>query len=130
MKSSIKLLVLTSAIAIWPWPVLAQPGAIPQRDQARLQQQADDDGGGQPIFGRQLMTSEEIAAHRTRMREATSAEERARIRAEHHAQMVERARERGITLPGEPPQHGMGAGRGPDQRPDDRPRKGSGPGGG
>lgn len=56
------------------------------------------------IYGSQLMTEEEREHYRQRMRAATSEEERQKIRSEHHAQMVERARERGVTLPDEPPQ--------------------------
>lgn len=88
-----------------------------QQQQMQMQMQADDDGTGMPMFGRQLMTPEEMAAHRARMRTATTAEERARIRAEHHQQMLERARERGVTLPEEPPMRGPGAGPGPKRQP-------------
>jgi len=78
----------------------------------------------QPIYGRELMTGEEIARHRERMRAAGSAEERARIRTEHHAKMRRRAAERGIELPEAPP-----AGRGPGSG-QGRHRGGKGPGGG
>lgn len=68
------------------------------------------------IYGSQLMTQQERNEHRAKMREAKTAEERERIRAEHHKQMQERARERGITLPDEPPampsHRGMGSGGG------------------
>lgn len=92
-------------------------GMQQQQQQQQMQTQADDDGTGMPMFGRQLMTPEEMAAHRARMRAATTAEERARIRAEHHQQMLERARERGVTLPEEPPMRGPGAGPGPKRQP-------------
>lgn len=130
MRTPIKPLLLASAIAALPWASSAQPGAGPQRDPERIHQPADGDASGQAVYGRQLMTPEELAAHRARMRAATSTEERARIREEHHARMLERARERGVTLPDEPPAHGMGAGRGPGPGSDDRPRMGGGPGGG
>lgn len=102
-------------------PLLAQAQAgggpgMQQRDQQRMHAPADDDGTGAPIFGRQLMTAEEMAEHRARMRAAPTAEERARIRAEHHQKMLEQARERGITLPEEPPMGGPGAGPGPGMR--------------
>lgn len=61
------------------------------------------------IYGYQLMTRQERNEYRTRMRNAKTAEERERIRAEHHEQMQARAEERGVTLPDMPP-----AGRGPD----------------
>lgn len=60
------------------------------------------------IYGHQLMTLQERNEFRARMRAAKTVEERERIRAEHHEQMVVRAKERGITLPEVPP-----AGRGP-----------------
>jgi hypothetical protein len=62
----------------------------------------------EPIFGSQLMTQQERNEYRGRMRAAKTDEERAAIRAEHHQQMVERAKERGQNLPPEPPaQRGM-----------------------
>ena len=73
-----------------------------------------------PIYGSQMMTTQEREAYRERMRSAKTAQERERIRQEHHEQMVLRARERGITLPDQPPMRGGGMGPGP----------GRGPGGG
>ena len=49
---------------------------------------------------------------RTRMRNATTEEERARIRAEEHALIRERAAAQGITLPETPPAQGQGLGLG------------------
>jgi hypothetical protein len=46
------------------------------------------------------------------MRAARTAEERERIRAEHHERMKVHAKERGVTLPDAPPPHGMGPGGG------------------
>lgn len=69
-----------------------------------------------PVFGAQIMTEQERAEHRERMRAAGTPEEREQVRLEHHKQMVERARERGVTLPEEPPMRGgmgPGGGRGP-----------------
>ena len=59
-----------------------------------------------------MMTPEERAAYQARMRAATTQEEREKIRAEHHAEMQKRAAEQGVTLPDEPPEHGMGMGQG------------------
>ena len=73
------------------------------QDQSRAQQQIRD----RDIYGYQMMTSQERNEYRNRMRTANTAEERERIRAEHHAQMLARAKERGVTLPQEPPE-GMG----------------------
>ena len=70
----------------------------------------------QPIYGSQLMTEPERSEYRARLRTATSEEERQQIRLEHHAEMQERARERGVELPDEPPAMGMGGQRmGPRQ---------------
>lgn len=55
------------------------------------------------IYGSQLMTQQERAEHRSKMRSAKTAEERQLIRAEHHERMKERAKQRGVTLPDEPP---------------------------
>ena len=77
------------------------------------------------IYGSQLMTPRERLEYRNRMRDATSQAERERIRAEHHQEMQERARQRGVALPDMPPavgQSGMGTGMGPGM--------GSGMGGG
>jgi hypothetical protein len=68
-----------------------------------------------PIYGSQLMTQQERTAYRSQMRQAKTAEERERLRLEHHRQMQARAQERGVTLPNEPPpapRHGMGMGPG------------------
>lgn len=61
--------------------------------------------------GWQLMTPEERAAHCTAMRAAKTPEERAQLRAAHHAQMVARAEQRGVPMPPQPPM-GMGPGAG------------------
>ncbi|MDQ1362483.1 MAG: hypothetical protein QG652_343 [Pseudomonadota bacterium] len=91
------------------------------RDQTRIQDQTQAQTQDQEqIFGRQLMTAEEMVQYRNRMRAAKTAEEREQIRNEHHEQMKVRAKERGVTLPDEPPARGMGPG----------PGAGMGPGGG
>lgn len=65
-----------------------------------------------PIFGRDLMTAEERAEHRERMRTATTDAERNAIRAEQHEQMKKRAEELGVSIPDEPPPRGRGMGQG------------------
>jgi hypothetical protein len=75
-----------------------------------------------PIYGSQLMTQQERAQYRERMRSLRTAQERERFRLEHHERMQERARARGIMLPVEPPARG-GRGMGPGGQ-------GMGPGGG
>ena len=58
------------------------------------------------------MTSQERTEYSARMRAAKTEQERTRIRAEHHEQMQVRAKDRGVTLPAEPPARGKGAGPG------------------
>jgi hypothetical protein len=67
----------------------------------------------QLIYGSELMTDAERIEYRNRMRAATTAEARERIRLEHHERMKARAAERGVTLPESPPDRGMGRGMGP-----------------
>lgn len=88
----------------------ALPAPAGAQEQAQTQAQ-------ETIFGSQLMTAEERAAYRQRILAAKTEEERERIRSEHHARMLERAKEQGVTLPEEPPaggmHRGMGGGMGP-----------------
>jgi len=69
------------------------------------------------IYGSQLMTRQERVEFRAKMRAAKTAEEREQIRMQHHEQMKERAKAKGINLPDEPPamggHMGTGAGMGP-----------------
>jgi hypothetical protein len=63
------------------------------------------------------MTPQERAEFRVKMRGAKTQQERDQIRAEHHTEMQARAKEKGVTLPDEPPGRGprMGRGMGPGQ---------------
>jgi len=88
-------------------------------DQTR--EQTRDQVRDQDIYGHSLMSVQERNEYRNKMRAAKTAQERERIRAEHHEQMKVRAKERGVTLPDQPP-----AGRGPGMG----PGNGMGPGGG
>lgn len=63
---------------------------------------------GQRGYGHELMTDEERAEHRERMRSMDSQEEREQYRREHHEKMKQRAREQGVELPDEPPERGPG----------------------
>lgn len=81
-----------------------------ERSQERL---ASETQGKEQIYGSQLMTEQERAEHRDKLRAAKTAEERERIRNEHHEQMNVRAQERGVTLPDDPPLRGGGMGPGP-----------------
>lgn len=124
MKS--RLLTLVAGALLASGAAFAQQGELPPiPDNA-------------PIFGSQLMTTQERGEHQVRMRTAQTLEEREQIRAEHHKIMVERARERGVTLPAEPPARsgmagrggGMGSGAGMGPGSDMGQQRGMGPGGG
>ena len=65
------------------------------------------------VYGSQLMTPQERTEYQAKMRAAKTNEEREQIRAQHHEEMQERAKQRGMTLPDEPPARGMGGGMGP-----------------
>lgn len=67
------------------------------------------------------MTPAERQQHREKLRSMKTEQEREAYRREHHKQMQDRAREKGVKLPDMPPErgHGMGPGGG-----------GMGPGGG
>jgi hypothetical protein len=102
---------------------VALPAVAADPAPAQKPAQARDQIRDQDIYGYGLMTPQERNDYRARMRAARTVEERERIRKEHHEQMKVRARERGVTLPDEPP-----AGRGPGTGPG--PGGGKGPGGG
>lgn len=61
----------------------------------------------QSVYGWQLMTPQELAAHRTAMRNLPPAE-RTAYRARHHEQMTQRAEARGLVLPEQPLVAGAG----------------------
>jgi hypothetical protein len=65
-------------------------------------------------MGRQLMTEEEWKEHQAKMRGMT-AEERTRYREEWHKKMMERAKEKGVTIP-DTPGPGPGGPKGPGPR--------------
>ena len=58
----------------------------------------------EPVYGSQLMTQEERLAHQAQMRNASSAEERERIRQQHHEKMRLRAKEKGVPFSDQPPE--------------------------
>lgn len=64
------------------------------------------------VYGSQLMTRQERIEYRAKMRAAKTTEEREQIRKDHHERMKVRAKERGVTLPDEPPARGGGMGGG------------------
>lgn len=110
--SVLLVIVMTGTLLISDVHVLAA-------DQDRVQQQVQTN---EQIYGSQLMTTQERAEYRASMRNATTVEERERIRNEHHERMRERAEEQGYSLPDQPRDRGMSWGTGSGG--------GMGPGGG
>jgi hypothetical protein len=88
-----------------------------------LPSSAETPAADKPVCGRDLMTPEELAAHREKMRSFATREERAAYRAEHHAKMVERAKQRGVELPPQGCPKGPGAGGGGAGGPGPGPRR-------
>ena len=69
------------------------------------------------VCGRALMTPEEVSEQRAKMWNAKTEEERQALRAAHHADMLERAKQKGVKLnPAGCPRGGMGRG-GPPKAP-------------
>lgn len=100
------LSVVAGVVALLPALCMAA-GQERTQVQTQIQQQEQEQ-----IYGSQLMTQEEMAEHRARMRSLKTNEERQTYRLEHHQKMQERAKAQGITLPDEPPAMGGGMGMG------------------
>lgn len=104
MKGLFTVVLIVGAFMVGASPVYAaDPDQTQERPQAREQER---------VYGWQLMTPEERAEHRAKMRSLKAPEEREAYRREHHEKMKERAKEKGVVLPDEPPARGMGLGRG------------------
>ncbi|HQS30002.1 MAG TPA: hypothetical protein PLD29_09610 [Halothiobacillus sp.] len=99
MKTTVIASTLTALLCL---PVGAALAADTQT-QAQTQHQ-------ETIYGSQLMTPQERQTYQHQMRAAKTPAEQANIRNEHHNRMQERAKERGMALPAEPPAGGMGGG--------------------
>jgi hypothetical protein len=97
LKKTLMLSVLTGALAL---PIGLAFAADQDRTQDRAQGQKQDQ---EQIYGSQLMTLQERTEFRAKMRATKTAEEREKLRKEHHERMVVRAKERSVTLPDEPP---------------------------
>jgi len=94
--------------------VLMSIGYAGATEQERAQEGVESQTQEQEqIYGSQLMTEQERAEFRAKMRAAKTAEEREQVRKEHHERMEVRAKERGLTLSDEPPLRGGGMGPGP-----------------
>ena len=102
MKKSLLLSALATALL---FSMGVASAADPAQDKAKVQKQ-------EQVYGSQLMTKQERAEFRSKMRAATTAEERDKIRNEHHEQMQARAKERGVSLPDALPPRGSGMGTG------------------
>jgi hypothetical protein len=107
-------------LALLAGPVAAQPAEPPDAgapDREQVQERAREElqvERRERVFGRDLMTEEELRQHHETLRSLRTEEERERFRKEHHERMLERARERGVEIPAEPGQGpGGGAGAGP-----------------
>ncbi len=102
--------VMVPAVLATDQDQLQSPDKDQTRDEDRLRSR--DQATSRQIYGSQLMTRQERNEYRIRMRAAKTVEEREQIRKEHHERMKERAKERGVTLPDEPPVRGGGTGPG------------------
>ena len=103
MKTAMKLVPVLIAASC----AVAAFGSATAADPARQEQQVQL---RERIFGSDLMTEQERAENRNRMRVLRTEEEREQFRKEHHEQMKERAKARGLSLPADPPTQGRGAG--------------------
>ena len=83
----------------------------------------------EPILGSQLMTQEERLQFRNQMQNATSVEEREKIRIQHRELMLERAKAQGVTLSDTPMMMRNGAGKGPGMNNGSSSGSGQGKGG-
>ncbi|MHB1184353.1 MAG: hypothetical protein ACYC4A_06605 [Desulfobulbia bacterium] len=99
-----KLMMLSAIIAV----LALSLGIAAAADQVRAQQQIQTQ---EQIYGSQMMTQQEREEYRLKMRAAKTVGEREKLRKEHHERMKTLAKERGVTLPDEPP--AMGGGMGP-----------------
>jgi len=111
-----RMLVLFALVSVLSLSTVSASAADQERAQERVQKQEQEQ-----IYGSQLMTQQECAEYRTKMRAAKTAGEREQIRNEHHERIKARTAERGLTLPEEPPARGRGM---------DPGCEGIGPGGG
>ncbi|MBW2645957.1 MAG: hypothetical protein JRE23_07240 [Deltaproteobacteria bacterium] len=72
-----------------------------EQEQSQVMEQKQEQ-----MFGSQLMTPEERMEYHNKMRSLKAQEEREEFRLEHHKKMMERAKEKGVTLPETPPAGG------------------------
>ena len=102
-------------------PLLAGCALAPALGHAEDANKTAPAGMPEPVCGRELMTPEEAAEHRAKMWGAKTPEERDAYRAQHHAEMMARAKERGAALnPAGCPRGGMMGPGGPPPAPPSR----------
>jgi hypothetical protein len=110
VNSGALTLVLVTAVslsgAIATFPAKAQD-QVRDQTQDRTQLRTQDQ-----IYGSQLMTPAERDEYRARLRTMATDQEREAFRLQHHQQMQERARAKGLVLPDEPLIRRMGPGSG------------------
>jgi len=116
---------IAAALAAAAWSLLAAPVMAAEQSDKPVATKAA------PIYGSQLMTQQERDEYRAKMRSAKTTKERQALRDEHHKAMQERAKERGVTLPAQPPARGGpgagAAGKGPGSGAVKGPAAGPGP---
>jgi hypothetical protein len=117
----IVITILAGALLVSSNPLLS---AEQDPTKEKIQAQTKDQ---ERIYGSELMTDKERNEYRERMRSAKTQQEREKIRSEHHDRMLARAKERGVTIPDQPPAKGAGTGPGGGMGPG---ADGVGPGGG
>jgi hypothetical protein len=114
LKNTLLISALATVLAINANPVLA---ADKEQDRTQDRMQLQDKElklspeqqkmrDQERIYGSQLMTNQERTEYRARLSAAKTVQERKKIRKEHHEAMKLRAKERGVTLPDEPPEQG------------------------
>lgn len=101
--------LLAAALLLTLAPATSEAQPRPPCGGPRWGQQSDESLGLGRGMGHKLMTEEEWQEHCEKMR-ALGPDERQRYRQEWHQKMVERASERGITLPATPGPHRGGPG--------------------
>jgi len=119
MKSHIVMAL--AAVTAMATPVLPAQERVQTEKSAQTQER---------IYGSQLMTPQEREQHRAKMRSLKTEQERERYRLQHHKEMQQRAKERGVTIPDEPMPRGKGMGPGMGQGTGPGMGGGMGPGGG
>lgn len=120
----VSTLALSLCMAMAASAQAADPAQSREQTQSTQQMQAQE---RERIYGYELMTPQERSEYQSRMRSMKTEQERDAFRQAHHAQMQERARAQGKTLPDMPPAGmGPGPGMGPGMM---GPGSGMGPGG-